>query len=184
MNKYLSAAFGVIALVGGLSSVTTASFAARNYNVPTPALSASMPWAVSAFCKHNAAECRGGGASVVAANAQLITLLRRVNGRVNGAISYRAEPLDDWSINPRFGDCEDYALSKRSALIKMGLPGSALRIGITKTRRGEPHAVLVVMTDSGKLILDNRSGAVRELNQTEYRLQATSGRSLTTWVAG
>lgn len=183
MNKFFATALGALTLVAGLSAATTETFAARNYNTPLTELSLK-PWAVSGLCKNNPAECRGGGSASVAATPDLLNLLKRVNVQVNRSIRYRAERIDDWAINPREGDCEDYALSKRSALVRAGVDASALRIGITSTRQGASHAVLLVMTDRGRLVLDNRTGVIREVGRSEYRIQAMSGRSLNEWGRG
>jgi len=183
MNKFFAAALGALALVAGLSVATTETFAARNYNTPLTELSLK-PWAVSGLCKNNPVECRGGGSASITATPDLIKLLKRVNAQVNRSIRFRPERIDDWAINPREGDCEDFALSKRSALVRAGVDASALRIGITSTRSGEAHAVLLVMTDVGRLVLDNRTGVIREVGRSEYRIQAMSGRSLNEWGRG
>ena len=47
--------------------------------------------------------------------------LKSVNNRVNRAIAPRGDRRDEWAINVSSGDCEDYALTKRAALIR-GLP--------------------------------------------------------------
>ncbi len=149
-----------------------------------PAQAALQPFGAIYFCKQNAQECAGGGANSVKATNDLMALLQKVNSHVNRSITYRAEALDEWTLNPRFGDCEDYALSKRSALIKSGVAPNSLRIGMTKTRRGEPHAVLIVRTSVGNLILDNRTAAIRHIKDTEYRIEAMSAGSLHKWTRG
>ena len=54
------------------------------------------------------------------------------------------------------GDCEDYALAKRSALLAAGVDHSSLRLATCTVETGEGHAVLVVTTDQGQFVLDNR----------------------------
>lgn len=170
MNKfYLSLAASAVALL----SVSV-----------VPAQAALQPFGAIAFCRANAAECAGGGSSSVKLNDELATLLKRVNSQVNRSIAYRSERIDEWKLNPRTGDCEDYAISKRSALIRAGVSPNALRIATTKTRRGEPHAVLIVRTSAGSYVLDNRTAAIRPLNESGYRIETMSTGSLTRWGRG
>ncbi|MNL79260.1 hypothetical protein D3C87_2058250 [compost metagenome] len=60
------------------------------------------------------------------------------------------------------GDCEDFALTKRDKLIALGWPARALRVAVAKTSWGEGHAVLVVKTDRGDLVLDNRTNVIKD----------------------
>jgi predicted transglutaminase-like cysteine proteinase len=109
--------------------------------------------------------------------------LKRVNAQVNSLISPKSDGrIDVWTVNARAGDCEDYVLSKRKKLIAAGLPASALRIAHVKTSSGEDHAILVVMTDKGKFVLDNLSKAVRPLSQTRYRVLAMQTANPKNWI--
>ena len=65
------------------------------------------------------------------------------------------------------GDCEDYALSKRKALGEAGLSRRALRLGVVRLVSGKAHAVLVVVTDRGDYVLDNRTDATPPWNETK-----------------
>ena len=53
------------------------------------------------------------------------------------------------------GDCEDFVLAKRAALIARGLPSDALSIAMVTTAWKESHAVLLISTDRGEYVLDN-----------------------------
>ena len=86
---------------------------------------------------------------------------------VYGVADYWAEPLADGAR--RVGDCEDYVLEKRRALIARGVPESALSIAVVRTRRNESHAVLLVETDKGELVLDSLSPWVTGWRETGYR---------------
>jgi len=46
-------------------------------------------------------------------------------------------------------------VTKRSQLIDKGWPATALLIAMARVPSGEMHAVLVVVTDKGELVLDN-----------------------------
>lgn len=90
--------------------------------------------------------------------------LTRINDKVNREITRRGDlqtygVLDRWATplaeGNQFGDCEDYVLEKRRALIDVGLPASALSIAVATTSWGESHAVLLVATDQGEYVLDS-----------------------------
>ena len=94
----------------------------------------------------------------------LWSLISRVNDKVNRDITRRSDAeiygvLDRWATplaaGNRLGDCEDYVLEKRRALIAAGLPASALAIAVATTSWGETHAVLIVATDKGDYVLDS-----------------------------
>jgi predicted transglutaminase-like cysteine proteinase len=104
-------------------------------------------------------------------------LINRVNARINRAITSRADlqtygRADVWTTPLKsgvgFGDCEDYVLEKRRALIGAGLPASALSIAVVATRRGESHAVLLVDTQHGEYVLDNLTPWVLPWTTTPY----------------
>jgi predicted transglutaminase-like cysteine proteinase len=105
-------------------------------------------------------------------------LLTKTNETVNRAIvpqddivtygvaDYWATPLE---AGVHFGDCEDYVLEKRHRLIAEGVPASALSIAVVLTEKGETHAVLVVATNTGDYVLDNRTPYILPWAQTAYR---------------
>ena len=165
-------AFAVLVTLGGLAAGA----------LPATAGS-SAPLGYQLMCLKTPAECRGGGAASVKATGDIMQTLTSVNSRVNRAIRPRhdAGGADVWSVNVSSGDCEDYALTKRHALIKAGLPASALRIAYVKTRRGEDHAILVVKTTRGDYALDNLHASVRPLSQTGYRVISVSGADPLQW---
>ena len=107
----------------------------------------SAPLGYQLMCLQTPAECKGGGKSVVEGSAKTMATLRKVNASVNRSITPRADgAVDRWSASGASGDCEDYVLAKRRALIKAGFSPSALRIAYVKTSWGEGHAILVVKT--------------------------------------
>ena len=94
-----------------------------------------------------------------------LTLLKQVNDAVN-RLQYVSDSqqwaLKDYWATPveffarRAGDCEDYAISKYFLLGELGVPVQAMRIAIVHdTARNLTHAVLVVQTDRGPMMLDN-----------------------------
>lgn len=147
-----------------------------------PAGAADAPVGFQLMCLKTPAECRGGGKSVVAASDDLLRTLKAVNVQVNRSIRPRRDgAVDLWSVGVSAGDCEDYVLTKRRALIRAGLPASALRIASVKTRAGEAHAILVVKTTRADYVLDNLGNALKPLSQTGYRVVAISTANPRVW---
>lgn len=142
---------------------------------PTGGLT-SIPVGHAEFCKANRAEC-GRNAEVVDAvtlTEALWTELLVVNQRANAEVVpvtdqelYRV--AEYWTYPQGYGDCEDYALEKRRELIAKGWPASVLLLATALRPDGEGHAVLLVRTDRGDLVLDNLDGLVRVWNETPYR---------------
>lgn len=119
-----------------------------------------------------------GTRGLVALTSANLALLNTINRAVNEAIAPAADRVggrvaDIWSLplleGAGRGDCEDYVLEKRRALMARGLPAEALSIAVVRTRHGESHAVLVVDTDLGELVLDNRSTRISRWTEVDYR---------------
>ena len=150
--------------------------------LPANAGSAIVPRGFQTFCAANPSECRGGGADSVAYDDALMAQLKTVNAKVNAAIKpVKSEAGDVWSLNVSKGDCEDYVLAKRHALIKAGMPASALSI-VYALARGEGHAVLGVHTDRGIYVLDNLNKSIRPIGSTGYKIISMSGPNPKVWV--
>jgi predicted transglutaminase-like cysteine proteinase len=161
--------------------VATAILAAFVLSAPTQARS-KAPLGYQLMCLKNPEECKGGGASKVQATDDIMATLKRVNSRVNSSITPRNDKgADVWSASATSGDCEDYVLAKRRALIKAGLPASSLRIAYVKTKKGVGHAILVVKTSRGDYVLDNLNKSVRPLSQAGYRIISMSGSDPRKW---
>jgi predicted transglutaminase-like cysteine proteinase len=110
--------------------------------------------------------------------SELMHLLGSVNDRINHAIRYVTDQalygVDDYWTLPlepgayAAGDCKDYVLEKRRALIAAGISPSNLSIAIVRTPRREIHAVLLVATDHGELVLDSLTSSIRPWRRTPY----------------
>lgn len=143
--------------------------------------SSSAPLGFQLLCLQQPEECRGGGSASVSLTDALLSVIERVNSQVNRAIRPQNDRSGDvWTVGASAGDCEDYVLSKRRALIKAGLPPSALRIAYVKAQ-GMDHAILVVKTDVSDLVLDNLASSVIPLRNTGYRLIAMSSADPMVW---
>jgi len=122
------------------------------------------------------AQTADNGAATLVLDAGAWALLNRVNRSVNRRIRNASDianygKADYWqapSGNNARGDCEDYVLAKREALIASGVPATALSIAIVETRWGESHAVLLVSGDSGEVVLDNLSAWISRWDRTDY----------------
>jgi len=117
--------------------------------------------------------------------------LERINTQINRSIrrsddyaTYgRADYWASGADKVKRGDCEDYALAKRRALIEAGAPGEALSIAIVRTFHGEMHAVLLVATNEGEVVLDNLSPWIVPWNQAPYQwLDRQAPGAPTKWV--
>jgi predicted transglutaminase-like cysteine proteinase len=118
----------------------------------------------------------GTDAAILTLDGDNWALLNRVNRSVNRRIRQTPDianygQLDYWQApmnNGARGDCEDYVLAKREALIEAGVPAATLSIAIVETRWGESHAVLLVAGDTGEVVLDNLSAWISRWDRTDY----------------
>ena len=164
----------------GLGSFSRSGAFSRDY---TPGRAA--PLAFQLFCLKYRNECKTGkGRAQVSYNARVHAILNSVNRSVNASIRPVSDRTDTWSLNPKSGDCEDFALTKRSRLIRAGLPASALRIAVVRTRSGEGHAVLLVKTSAGEFVLDNIRKTVMKRHAMPYRVVSISGSNPLRWNNG
>ena len=117
-----------------------------------------------------------GPGAVIVLDRENWALLNRVNRKVNRQIRQASDQTvfgqaDYWQAPTRdgaFGDCEDYVLAKRQALIEAGVPDAALSIAIVETRWGESHAVLLVAGDTGEVVLDSLSSWISRWDRVDY----------------
>jgi len=98
--------------------------------------------------------------------------LDSVNKSVNDGCKYEKDDAqykssEYWAVmqDGGSGDCEDFALTKAKKLLDMGYPASAIHLEVGVTETGVGHAWLVVQTDIGDYVLDNRySKVIRDTN--------------------
>ena len=186
---------GSILLLGGAGTearpVTDRSLAALP---DAPALGAGVdarPVAAwNAFCGRYPGECAVDltEPTRITLTAAVRSTLDSVNRRVNG----RIRPITDmahWGVVDRWdfpddgsGDCEDFQLLKRRMLVERGLPRRALRMTVVIDDIGEGHAVLMVRTDRGDLILDNKTNAILSGPRTGYTFIKREGQDGLAWV--
>ena len=114
--------------------------------------------------------------------------VQSVNTRVNRAIQPAHDmdvhgEADVWEIPRSVGDCEDYALLKRSKLLRAGFSPSQLPLVKARLPWGEAHVVLVVRTNEGDFVLDNLHNDIRPFHKTGYRfLKMQAPDDSSTWL--
>lgn len=83
-----------------------------------------------------------------------------------GKSDYWATPIE---FMERGGDCEDFAIAKYSALRALGVPEERMRIAIVQDEiKNIPHAILIVYSENGPIVLDNQIKEVREADSIAH----------------
>ncbi|CAH1668628.1 MULTISPECIES: transglutaminase-like cysteine peptidase [unclassified Chelatococcus] len=143
------------------------------------------------FCKRHPSECttdRAEPAKIMLSQARW-SEIAAINRRINAAI--RPMPdiqhwglVESWDFpDDGVGDCEDYVLEKRKQLVAAGLPRRALLITVVLDEANAGHAVLMVRTDRGDFVLDNKRDAILPWSATGYRFIKRESQGETGWVA-
>ena len=166
---------------------TAHAFQPIQFDAPTLA-----PMAYTQFCVRYVDECqqrrplfRGGRIKLT--NLRWTELVN-VNGSVNASI--RPEPNKvgiadhDWLLSPAFGNCNDYAVTKRHELIARGWPARAVLLSEVATFSGPHHVVVVVRTNIGDLVLDNLTETIMPWFQKPFQwLRIQAPRNPNFWVS-
>lgn len=92
---------------------------------------------------------------------------RYITDKANyGQNDYWATPVEFFE---RGGDCEDFAIAKYTALKALGVPENRLRIAIVQDmQKNIPHAVLIVYTDQGAMLLDNQIKTAKRVDRVKH----------------
>ncbi|MEL6645937.1 MAG: transglutaminase-like cysteine peptidase [Pseudomonadota bacterium] len=112
--------------------------------------------------------------SRVKSTEELLRVARSVNLTVNRSFDEVADQTqynrqEYWALPTSIGgDCEDFALLKRQELMAMGVPGERLLIATVLDRQRRAHAVLVLRTDRGDMVLDNLTNRIKHWSATGY----------------
>ncbi len=80
---------------------------------------------------------------------------------------------DHWATPIEFmkngGDCEDFAITKYVALRALGVPEDRMRILVLQDmQKNIPHAILIVYTDNGPVLLDNQIKTVTHVERVSH----------------
>ena len=133
----------------------------------------ATPTAVGAGSPASVPEPDGSTFSLDRAGMRLVnTINRRVNRQIRRADDARTYGVADYWAVPRGdgarGDCEDFVLAKRRALIEAGVPAGALSIAIVDTQWGESHAVLLISAEQGEFVLDSLTPWISRWDRVNY----------------
>lgn len=106
------------------------------------------------------------------------TIKPMTNMQQYGVIDYWAFP------DSGYGDCKGYQLGKQRELERLGWPASDLLMTVVLDTEGKGHAVLIVRTDRGDLVLDNLDGLIHVWSETPYHyIKRQSQTEAGKWVA-
>lgn len=137
--------------------------------------STTPPPGFARFCLRWATQCAvTKSPATIALQASVWATLNQINDRINATIAPESDAahyglVEYWTIpTDGYGDCEDYALAKRRALIAYGLPANALRIATAILPDGGAHTTLIVSTDRGAYVLDNLRRNILPWTDTGY----------------
>lgn len=88
------------------------------------------------------------------------------DSNIYGQSDYWATPVE---FLKNGGDCEDFAITKYVALRALGVPEERMRILILQDmQKNIPHAILVVYTDNGPVLLDNQIKSVTSVEKVSH----------------
>jgi predicted transglutaminase-like cysteine proteinase len=163
-------------LLAGLSAASADSVDLNNKAFAKVLGPTSVPIGHAEFCKSHRNEC-GPNKTVHEVTSLTEPLWEQLVG-TNSKMNADIVPITDedlykvgeyWTYPNGYGDCEDIALAKRAELIREGWDASTLLMAVVRERNGAGHAVLMVRTDRGDLVLDNQAGEVKLWNETPYQ---------------
>ncbi len=179
--------------------VTTGASAAKAQSAGIPVASAPAsvsgdaraPYAWTDFCKRSPSECRTDTREPeqITLTPKLWNTILNVNNRTNREISAITDE-EHWGVVDRWdlptdgkGDCEDYALLKRQRLAEAGLPRRAMLMTVVIDEENAGHAVLMIRTDRGDYVLDNKRNAILPWSQTGYVYVKRESQYRTGWTS-
>lgn len=183
---------GTILMLGGAATQARSGPSMPEAGSPAETGATVRPVAAwNAFCARLPAECTVD--TTQPAKIPMTAALWKTLSTVNRRVNTRIKPITDqahWGVVDRwdypddgFGDCEDYQLLKRRMLVERGLPRRALLMTVVIDEIGEGHAVLMVRTDRGDFILDNKTNAVLSWRDTGYAFIKREGQDSMKWVS-
>jgi predicted transglutaminase-like cysteine proteinase len=182
-----AAMFGATQTTSGqtLAALPAASVPAATVGEARPVLG----WV--GFCERHPRECEVDVAepATITLNGRLWQTIVSVNRQVNNAVKPMTDQAhwglaDSWDFpSDGIGDCEDYQLLKRKLLSDAGLPRRAMRMTVVLDEKREGHAVLMIRTDRGDFVLDNKTSSILPWHQTGYLYVKREGQDGSAWVS-
>lgn len=170
--------------VAGMAQAMDATGAAF---LPAQGASAA-PAGAASICRSYDWAC-AGATNTAAVGADALKVAAAVNRAANRTIRPVSD-MDQYATSERWalptargGDCEDYALFKKKALIEAGVSPDHLLIAAVLDHKRNVHAVLVLRTDMGDFILDNLTDRVLPWDRTGYAfLRMQDPRQPSRWI--
>src|SRR5215218_1696847 len=196
MENKLGAALGIT--IAGATLLSAAAASAQTMaSLPRGSLPAAvtgearpvMAWVD--LCRRHPQECAidTAEAPVVALSPRIWQQIVSINRRVNTTITAITD-LEHWGVPDRWdlptdgrGDCEDFQLLKRKLLAEAGLPRRAMRMVVVVDDEAQGHAVLMIRTDRGDFILDNKVSTVLPWHRTGYVFVKRESEDAIGWVS-
>jgi predicted transglutaminase-like cysteine proteinase len=193
-RSFMGTALALLLIAGGASAAQAQQGAVGIPVASAPANAsgdARAPYAWSDLCRRSPAECR------VDVNeperAEMTPKLWKAMTTLNARINREVEAITDedhWGVVDRWdlpedgkGDCEDFALLKRKRLAEIGVPRRAMLMTVVIDEENAGHAVLMIRTDRGDFILDNKRNAVLPWSQTGYVYVKRESQVRTGWTS-
>lgn len=180
VNTASCAKFVVIATIALLvsacaSTQPVSSLPPAAHAMPTAGIG-YIPAGYKDYCTRSPENCgaRSARTDRIALSPQNWRLLVAVNAEFNRKIVAATDQdifgtPEYWTIPTTTGDCEDFAMAKQLALIARGVPDAALSIATAMDPGLGLHAVLMVRTDRGDFVLDNKTSEIRHWDATPYQ---------------
>jgi predicted transglutaminase-like cysteine proteinase len=162
------AVFAAVLLMSHVSQAN--SMATGEFVVP--------PMGFVKFCVKNMDDClyKGDANKKAIMSLKKFSAIEKVQSGINREIKPQTDLVSvglkeswDYPQQRGGGDCEDYALAKKQALVALGFPKETLLLTTALTEEGEHHVVLTVATNFGDFILDNRRDEVVLWDRLPYR---------------
>ncbi|MEM9975399.1 MAG: transglutaminase-like cysteine peptidase [Pseudomonadota bacterium] len=145
---------------------------AGSHIVPVKAVDA--PAGFHGVCDRYVWACAAGSGAGAVNERSLMDVAREVNLTMNRrypeiADDRQYDTAEFWALpTARGGDCEDFALAKKQALLERGVPTERLMIATVLDRSQQAHAVLVLRTAAGDMVLDNLTNRILPWEETGY----------------
>jgi predicted transglutaminase-like cysteine proteinase len=168
-----------------LASLPAVSAPARDLGEARPILA----WVE--FCRRAPSECQVDTSepAQIALSPKVWQTITTINRQVNEAIKPKTDEehwgvADKWDLpTDGYGDCEDYQLLKRKLLTEAGFPRRAMRMTVVVDEKREGHAVLMLRTDRGDFVLDNKTNVVPSWFETGYIFVKRESQDSAAWVS-
>jgi predicted transglutaminase-like cysteine proteinase len=193
-RSFMGTALALLLIAGGASAAQAQQGAVGIPVASAPANAsgdARAPYAWSDLCRRSPAECRVDVNEPERAEMtpKLWKAMTTLNARINREIEAITDE-DHWGVVDRWdlpedgkGDCEDFALLKRKRLAEIGVPRRAMLMTVVIDEENAGHAVLMIRTDRGDFILDNKRNAVLPWSQTGYVYVKRESQVRTGWTS-